>query len=124
MPHRSYVFHEEKPQVDHIFPLNLDGANEAYQQDVDVLWNFQPLPAEVNNYKRNRHPKEFFQSDDGSKYWASYDLIPSADDNLWDDHLAFIENRKQKMLDELTRLYGLSITKQVQPLFKIVHLSP
>lgn len=124
MPHRSYVFHEEKPQVDHIFPLNLDGANEAYQQDVDVLWNFQPLPAEVNNYKRNRHPKEFFQSDDGSKYWASYDLIPSADDNLWNDHLAFIENRKQKMLDELARLYGLSITKQAQPLFKIVHLSP
>lgn len=119
MPHRSYVFHENKPQVDHIFPVNLDGADEAYQQAVDVLWNFQPMPAEVNNYKRARHPREFFQSDDGSKYWASYDLIPLADPrswtqsdaSLWNDHLTFIEYRKQRMLDELARLYGLSITK-------------
>lgn len=119
MPHRSYVFHENKPQVDHIFPINLDGADEAYQQAVDVLWNFQPMPAEVNNYKRARHPREFFQSDDGSKYWASYDFIPLADPrswsptdaSLWNDHLAFIRYRRQRMLDELERLYGLSITK-------------
>lgn len=121
MPHRSYVFHENKPQVDHIFPVNLDGADEAYQQAVDVLWNFQPMPAEVNNYKRARHPREFFQSDDGSKYWASYDLIPLADPrswtqsdaSQWNDHLTFIAFRKQRMLDELARLYGLSLTKPV-----------
>lgn len=37
MPSRSYIFHERKPQVDHIFPLNLEGADEAYQNVVDVL---------------------------------------------------------------------------------------
>ena len=26
------------------------------------------MPAEVNNYKRARHPREFFSSADGSKY--------------------------------------------------------
>jgi len=119
MPHRTYVFHENKPQVDHIFPVNLVGADETYQQAVDVLWNFQPMPAEVNNYKRARHPREFFQSNDGSKYWASYDLIPLADPrswtqsdaDSWNDHLIFIEYRKQRMLAELARLYGLSIAK-------------
>lgn len=119
MPNRCYVFHENKPQVDHIFPVNLDGADEEYQRSVDVLWNFQPMPAEVNNYKRARHPKEFFQSEDGSKYWASYDFIPLADIklwnqsdvSLWNDHLKFVAFRKQKMLDELGRLYGLNLAR-------------
>lgn len=117
MHKRSYVFHENKPQVDHIFPINLDGGDEAYQHTVDVLWNFQPIPAEVNNYKRARHPREFFQSKDGSKYWNSYDFIPLADPNswtesdasLWNDYKAFITFRRQKMLDELFRFYGLTI---------------
>jgi hypothetical protein len=109
MPSRSYVFHESKPQVDHIFPINLPGGDEAYQQAVDVLWNFQPIPAEVNNYKRARHPQEFFTSEDGCKYWASYDFVPKPDDLLWNDHLAFVEDRKQKMLDALNSLYGLKL---------------
>ena len=75
MPSRTYVFHESKPQVDHIFPINLPGGDEAYQQAVDVLWNFQPIPAEVNNYKRARHPQEFFKSADGCKYWSIMTLF-------------------------------------------------
>ena len=114
MPSRSYIFHDSKPQVDHIFPINLTGRDEAYQEAVDVLWNFQPMPAEVNNYKRARHPQEFFKSEDGRKYWASYDFIPKADDALWDDHLAFVVDRKQKMLDSLNSLYGLKLAVPAQ----------
>ncbi|MBV4465789.1 hypothetical protein KVG95_20875 [Pseudomonas sp. SWRI79] len=77
---------------------------------VDVLWNFQPMLAEVNNYKRARHPKEFFQSQDGSsKYWPSYDSIPEPKDPLWNDHLAFVASRKQQMLASLESLYGLTV---------------
>lgn len=107
MRERSYVFHANKPQVDHIFPLNLAGSSEAYRDAVDVLWNFQPMPAEVNNYKRARHPKEFFLSEDGKKYWSSYDFIPDPNDQLWDDPQAFVNDRKAKMLEELFRQYGV-----------------
>ncbi len=109
MPSRSYIFHESKPQVDHIFPINLAGQDEAYQEAVDVLWNFQPMPAEVNNYKRARHPQEFFMSEDGSKYWSSYDFIPEADDAIWNDHLGFVNYRKGKMLAKLGELYNLGL---------------
>lgn len=111
MPSRSFVFHDRKPQVDHIFPLTLPQSDMTYKQAVDVLWNFQPIPAEINNYKRARHPQEFFQSEDGKKYWASYDFIPKADDELWSNHEAFLAYRRNKMLDELRRLYGLDITQ-------------
>ncbi len=108
MPGRSYVFHDRKPQVDHIFPIKLDGNNdEKYQNEVDVLWNFQPIPAEVNRNKSARNPKEFFNSEDGSKYWSSYDFIPKPEDSDWDDPVIFIEHRRIKMLDALNRLYGL-----------------
>jgi len=113
MPNRSYVFHENKPQVDHIFPLNLAGSDEAYQGAIDVLWNFQPMPAEVNNYKRARHPQEFFQSQDGSKYWNSYDFLPPSNDPLWDDPIAFVAARRQKMLDKLRNHYGLEVVSTI-----------
>lgn len=109
MPNRSYIFHGSKPQVDHIFPINLQGQDEEYQSVVDSLWNFQPMPAEVNNYKRARNPKEFFNSDDGSKYWASYDFIPDGKSPLWDNHLSFLDDRKGKMLIKLNELYGLTL---------------
>jgi len=112
MPGRSYIFHQKKPQVDHIFPINLAGRDEAYQEAVDILWNFQPMPAEVNNYKRARHPQEFFNSDDGSKYWPSYDYIPEPASDLWNDHTAFLKDRRGKMLDTLKKLYGLTLAAQ------------
>ncbi len=107
MPSRSYVFHEDKPQVDHIFPLRLAEGDEIYRRSVDILWNFQPMRADVNNYKRARHPKEFFLSEDGSKYWQFYDFIPLADDGLWNDYSAFIDYRKARMLNALNSLYGM-----------------
>lgn len=115
MPSRIYIFHERKPQVDHIFPLNLDGADEAYQQCVDTLWNFQPMPAAVNNYKRARHPKEFFSSAEGRKYWNAYDFIPPPDSTLWDDHRMFVADREAKMRQKLFELYGLTLTQKAEP---------
>jgi len=112
MPNRSYVFHENKPQIDHIFPIKLDGKDETYREAVDVLWNFQPMPAEVNNYKRARHPKEFFLSKEGQKYWGSYDFVPETNDTLWDNHLDFIKARKKHMLDKLKSLYGLCLASR------------
>lgn len=109
MPSRSYIFHDSRPQVDHIFPLSLAGQEAVYRETVDILWNFQPMPAEVNNYKRARHPQEFFRSEDGSKYWASYDFIPKADSIIWNNYLSFLDDRKIKMLDALNNLYGLSL---------------
>lgn len=109
MPSRSYIFHERKPQVDHIFPLNLDGADEAYQNVVDVLWNFQPIPAEVNNYKRAKHPKEFFLSTDGSKYKDAYDFIPELSSPLWDDYVKFIAEREKIMRTLLETKYGVRL---------------
>ncbi|BCT69500.1 DUF262 domain-containing protein [Nitrosospira sp. NRS527] len=113
MPSRTYIFHESKPQVDHVFPIKLAGRDEAYREAVDVLWNFQPLPAEVNNYKRARHPQEFFKSEDGSKYWLSYDFIPKADSALWNSHLTFVDDRKERMLGALNSLYGLTLAAPV-----------
>lgn len=115
MPHRSYIFHDRKPQVDHIFPLNLAGADDAYRQCVDIVWNFQPLQAEVNNYKRARHPKEFFNSADGGKYWDAYDFVPAPDSDLWDDHSKFIADREGKMRQKLFELYGLSLRQGPNP---------
>ena len=107
MPNREYVFHEQKPQVDHIFPVNLKGQDDTYKESVDVLWNLQPMPAEVNNYKRARHPKEFFASEDGAKYFGDYDFVPKLNTTAWDDYLRFIRLRKTKMEKRLEERFGL-----------------
>lgn len=109
MPSRSYIFHERKPQVDHIFPLNLNGADDAYQNAVDVLWNFQPIPADVNNFKRARHPKEFLESDEGKKYIDVYDFIPDLSSPLWDNHVQFIAERERRMRNQLETKYGVQL---------------
>lgn len=109
MPSRSYIFHARKPQVDHIFPLNLEGATEAYQNVVDVLWNFQPISAEVNNYKRAKHPKEFFCSMEGRKYIDAYDFIPDMSSPLWDDYVRFVAERERKMRTQLETKYGVKL---------------
>jgi len=107
MPSRKYMFHEQKPHIDHIFPMKLEGKDDEYRRLVNVLWNYQPMPAEVNNYKRNRHPKEFFNSGDGRKYWDSYDFIPRQNSELWENPNIFVKYRKKLMLSKLEELYGL-----------------
>lgn len=108
-PGRHYVFHENKPQVDHIFPLNLANTDAAYKELVDVLWNLQPIPDGINNYKRARHPKDFFNNTDTAKYWGEYDFIPEPQSRVWDDPACFIQYRKERMLRALHQRYGLEL---------------
>ena len=67
------------------------------------------MPAEVNNYKRARHPYEFFSSNDGQKYFDSYDFIPDIDSPLWQDPIKFVGYRKEKMISYLNEQYGLQL---------------
>lgn len=108
-PNRQYQFASTKPQIDHIFPRNLEGKDEIYKSNVDVLWNFQPTPAGINNYKRAKHPLTFFKSEEGSKYYEQYDFLPQLDSELWNDEVQFISVREQLMINALDNLYGLKL---------------
>jgi hypothetical protein len=111
-PNRCYIFHGSKPQVDHIFPLALSGMDDNYRSQVDVLWNFQPMVAGVNNYKRTRHPVEFFKSTDGSKYFKDYDFVPlNLNSDRWGDEKKFIRYRHKIMRKELLSRYGLRLKR-------------
>jgi hypothetical protein len=117
-PNRYYIFHENKPQVDHIFPLSLKGTDDVYAAMVDVLWNLQPMPAGVNNYKRARHPGEFFKSTDGAKYFVDYDFLPSLNNCSWDDPKRFIRYRHKKMRQQLFLKYGIKLKRIRQNFIK------
>jgi hypothetical protein len=109
MTHRSLIFHGNRPQMDHIFPVNLKDMDNEYRATVDVLWNLQPVSGEVNNYKRARHPKEFFTSSDGDKYLDQYDLIPEIESPLWSDSSGFVQYRKEAMLSVFLDRYGIAV---------------
>ena len=59
-PGRAFNFTENKPHIDHIFPMNRGIDDEMYQNEVDVLWNFQILPAGVNLYNGINLRKNFY----------------------------------------------------------------
>lgn len=109
VPDRGFVFHEKKPQLDHIFPKHLQGMDDDYRARVDVLWNLQPMPATINNYKRARAPKEFFGSEDGIKYIGDYDCLPPLGNVLWDDPDLFIAERRSLMCSQLNTRYDLLV---------------
>lgn len=116
-PGREYLFDEQTPQIDHIFPKNLhkDMQDEAeYRGRVDVLWNMQPAPAGVNNHKRARHPKEFFNAPDGIPYFKVYDFLPDLTNDLWSDEVRFIEHRKSRMIDFMRTSYNIDIKENPQ----------
>ena len=129
-PNRVYQFEPDirgrfNPELDHIFPVNLKGANNTYKAIVDILWNMQPTKGEINGYKTNIHPKLFFTDKKensngepiaGSKYVADYDfLFPSGTnsqinfgDPVWDSPENFVLGRKKLMLEFLNATYGIS----------------
>ncbi len=113
-PTRQYIFYDSRPQVDHIFPLALPGTDEKYRERVDVLWNFQPMPAGVNNYKRAKDPKEFLTSSEGSKYLADYDFLPDVKMDWGNDAKRFICYRHKQMRKYLKSRYGLKL-KRLRP---------
>lgn len=110
-PSRKYQFSSTKPQIDHIFPKNLVGGDQAYKETVDVLWNFQPMPATINNYKRAKHPLDFFKSEEGKKYFGDYDCVPPLESDLWKDEIEFIRERELKMTEVLNTRYGLKFER-------------
>ena len=89
--------------------LALEGGDAEYKELVNILWNFQPIPDGINNYKRARHPKEFFNSPDGAKYWQEYDFIPEPKSLIWDDAAHFIQYREGQMQQALLERYGLRL---------------
>lgn len=116
MPNRVYQFEPDEkgrfnPEIDHIFPKKLKGQDEEYYNAVDIIWNMQPVKGEVNNYKRRRHPEEFFSSQEGQKYLADYDFLPTnaLSDPIWGNPLEFINKRKGAMVSFLKSQYGLDL---------------
>lgn len=116
MPQRVYQFDPDSkgrfnPEIDHIFPKKLKAQDQNYYDGVDVIWNMQPIKGDINNFKKRRHPKEFFSNDEGSKYLSQYDFLPKTDlsDDLWDQPLSFIEERKKLMKVFLKQEYGLEL---------------
>lgn len=110
-PNRQYVFSDSKPQVDHIFPLHLGGTDTEYKARVDILWNFQPMPAGINNFKRARNPKEFFESTEGKKYFGDYDFLPPLASDQWSDDKKFIRYRHLRMQRALLSKFGLKLKR-------------
>lgn len=115
-PNREYHYEPDErgrhnPEIDHIFPRNLKDQTEEYRNNVDILWNMQPVKGEINNFKRRKHPKQFFSSQEGNKYLNEYDFIPTVDlsDPVWDNPLDFIEKRKEKMITHLKQQYDLDL---------------
>lgn len=115
-PDKVYNFEPDdqgrfNPEIDHIYPRKLEGQSQEYYEKVDIIWNMQPVKGEINNFKRRRHPKEFFSSPEGSKYLSDYDFIPTTNliDSVWDNPLTFIELRKEMMITFLKQQYNLEL---------------
>ena len=116
-PARLYLFNERKPQIDHIFPMAMKTGtteDEEYRRQVDVLWNMQPTPAGLNNYKRAKPPQDFFKSPEGAPFLVSYDFLPELESADFKDETAFIAFRKKQMLDFLLRRYGIEVKENPQ----------
>ena len=107
-PGRAFNFTENKPHIDHIFPMNRGSDDEIYQNEVDVLWNFQILPAGVNLYKWNKSPKEFLLSHPELK--EKFDFIPDLNSEVWNNYIDFIQYRKNLMIKYLEERYDISLS--------------
>lgn len=122
MPTLKYSFlnqkssHRFNPEIDHIFPRGLKGHSSSFSKDVDILWNMQPVDGDVNNQKRNQHPYDYFTDAEvngrklnGSQHFKKYCFCPDLKDDLWKNPYEFIKWRKEKMLEELQKLYDIKL---------------
>ena len=125
MPNRAFEFdltmqNRFNPELDHIFPVHLNGMDQTYSSYVDIIWNMQPVKGEVNLMKTNIHPKDFFTDQatnsktgehiTGSKYYKDYDFIPDdINHSDWNDYKIFISNRKEKMIKFLEDKYDIKL---------------
>ena len=122
-PNRIYQFDPDikrrfNPEIDHIFPTKLTDQTAEYKESVNIIWNMQPVKGDINGFKLNHHPLEFFTNKlkdskgniiSGDKYYSEYDFIPNLDSDLWDNYVEFINNRKKEMKLFFKEKYGLEI---------------
>ena len=130
-PERIYHFEPDmrgrfNPEIDHIFPKKLRGTDNNYPSTVDIIWNMQPTKGDINRFKWNYHPKDFFCDNVatkdghrivGSKYICEYDfLLPKDSQNnidfdapVWDNHEEFIRARRSEMVTFLKSKYGICL---------------
>lgn len=111
-PGREYLFNERTPQIDHIFAKALHDNlpdRDDYRQRVDVIWNMQPTPAGINNFKRAKHPVEYFKSSEGKPSLFSYDFLPDLDSEDFKDEVSFISYRRKQMVAFVEKEYGIVV---------------
>ena len=112
-PNRLYVGQNNttgryKPELDHIFPMKLEGRPSDY--DVDVLWNLQPVKGTTNLLKSNTNPLKFFSDEDTKVHISEYDFLPDdLTSSEWLDHKLFISERKKRMINYLQTQYDINI---------------
>ncbi|MCC8992056.1 MAG: hypothetical protein LM514_05690, partial [Streptococcus sp.] len=112
-PHMQGRF---RPEIDHVFPRKLANPPTGYDSVVNQLWNLQPVSNELNRYKCNTHPQQFFLGL-GIKYRADYDfLFPWTEKNdidfhnpVWESPLDFIKERRRLMIAFLEKKYGIEL---------------
>lgn len=114
VPQRLYIKQENttgryKPELDHIFPIKLDGRPQDYA--VDILWNLQPVAGKTNLLKSNEHPKKFFTDENTKSHISEYDFLPDKITSKdWDDHKLFIKHRKERMIEFMKNQYKLIVS--------------
>jgi len=127
-PNRTYQFEPDiksrfNPEIDHIFPQKLKDRTPEYESKVNIIWNMQPINGEINGFKTNVHPKDFFTDSaknskgdiiNGSKYVNEYDFLPKNqksqfdfNDDIWIKPIEFIEKRRTEMIDFLKTKYDI-----------------
>lgn len=128
-PGRTYQFEPDmqgrfNPEIDHIFPKKLRDRTPEYESQVDIVWNMQPTKGDINSYKSNHHPRDFFtnratntkgEAITGSKYVSDYDFLFPVNqekqnhfsDEIWDNPIDFIRRRRALMIEFLSTNYDI-----------------
>ena len=119
MPTIKYSFKDDmtkrfNPELDHIFPVHLDGNDEEYRKTVDVVWNMQPVIGDINIDKSNLHPYDYFMGiisghECGKDYFKHYKEVPALSNPLWQDYKGFVEWRKKRFIELMKEQYDISI---------------
>ena len=114
IPSRLYNFEKDadsrfNPEIDHIFPFSGQGYPPNFEPN--TVWNFQPVKGDINNFKLDTMPKEFFKK--YPQYLKDYDFLPKLNNSKisWDESHAdqFVNTRKQKIKKYLKTEYNLKL---------------
>ena len=119
LPKKSYTYIKSRgrlnPELEHIFPKTPKEADlpSNYSENVKSLWNLQlGVPGDINRDKWYTMPNIYFK-DKVDILKTHYDFLPIYDplNTLWDYHNfdKFLTQRKELMLDEFEKLYGLKV---------------